>query len=872
MSSIDSKHPPEALALALTAIARGDRIVAILGLPGAGKTWLLEALAAKLGASGRTVATWPTPLDVDVLLCDAMPHDDAAHLSRHHRAQLVMTSRRRPPFDAALVEVSPLSLPHPATRFLADLLSKYAPRPETPDDLAHLQTIATAADGLPGALTLAAEAARLMDLPTLARRAQTEPEHLFKPLVTALAAELATLPTPELTALRRLAQCPHGPLTTTAETLVDDLTTTTTRLDGALGLLGALRDRHLLTRHGDRLMVPHLVRTALGPEHDTDTRRDVALRLARIAERTSQTAERQSRSEPLEWIGHERTNLIAALETLLGTPAAWPLLHALLVEHWRGTSPPVRLHRRRLADLLEHMLDAVPDEPSPPLLRTMLQVARASFDWRNAGLLSRLATLLRDKAPESYVRTWVDVARAMVENARDLRERLAHSLDVARRSDDRLFEGLAHLQHSGALGLLDPDAARRHAEEAHTCFEACGYQWGVAVASGNLCFFAMARGEPDAARRHGAEALSVAERSGDKRSLSNTFGNLGMLELDQGDLATSRRHLTRSYELHEAMNRPDFMAACLNGLARIAVEYTSTRFTPEDARELDRLESALIEIEHPLGDADRRLQQIESALVRAEMALLRADIAAARYILDEALALPELADYPKDALVLNARRAVLAPDTSEHHRAVVADLLARVAPCAHRVAAQVYRATWCTDAEWSDLAPELGRLARVPLAHTPPLGIAPAWNNSALVRAALRTTWPLLSDTRRQDIEAEARDPERLHLLVAISTGRFRMPRQPWSDVSRRPLLVQLLTHLVDAREQHRLLDEPTLGKTLWPGERMLDDARSNRIQNAISLLRKAGLKDHLERIGESYRIDPTLPFITITGARDTLG
>ncbi|HRE91478.1 MAG TPA: hypothetical protein PK095_20335, partial [Myxococcota bacterium] len=127
------------------------------------------------------------------------------------------------------------------------------------------------------------------------------------------------------------------------------------------------------------------------------------------------------------------------------------------------------------------------------------------------------------------------------------------------------------------------------------------------------------------------------------------------------------------------------------------------------------------------------------------------------------------------------------------------------------------------------------------------------------------------SESRRQDVETAARDPGRLHLVVAPSTGRFRLPGHDVSDVSRRPLLVSLLALLVSGRERSIPLDEPTIGASLWPGERMLEDARSNRIQNAVSLLRKAGLKDHLERVDDAYRLDPKLPFIVVSGARHLL-
>lgn len=871
----------------LASLQRGTRVTAIVGLPGAGKTWLLDRLVERLGSSGRVVTRVDPRSAPDgqgaldapgVVVCDGAGLERIAEIQPRlgPRTQLVFASRRRPHIPATLVELGPLprasSLDEaptaPASRLLSELLTIIAPQqaPTSPADWALVQRLAELADGLPGALVLVAEAARLMDLATLARRAEAEPVLIFGPLLEVLADDLEAHSSSERTALSRLSVCSGGVLSRTAEVLVGDLAN-----GRALDLLSTLRDHHLLTQRGPRLVVPRLLSAALGTERHPTLRAEVAHRLSTIAEQTAQQAERKGDSHPLEWVGDERENLLMALTTLSGSHEAWPLLHALLVERWRGTAPPSRAHRQRLVELLEQNLESLPDPLPAPLDPTAVQVARVAFDQRDPALLSRITEQFEKKAPNSFALAWSRAALAMVVNAPDLRDRLEQARAVARASGDRLLQGQAALLVSGALGVFDPKAADDAAHEARDHFEAAGYGWGLATALGNLSYFAMRRGAVDAARLHGKEAIAVAERSGDKKSWAGTLGNLGLLELDQGDLSRARDLLERSRATHTPMGRPDFVAACLNGLARIAIEAAGPSPDLEAARELDRIEGALIEIERQLADADRRAQHLDSALVRAEIALLRGDTAGSRETLDAALSLPELADRPGLMLLLNARRAVLAPETSAPHRAAVADLLNRVPPSAERSAAQVYLATWCTEPEWQDLVAELARLARSPLARTPPLGLAPAWNNNALVRAALRTTWPLLSESRRQDLEMTARDPGRHHLVVAPSTGRFRMPAHDISDVSRRPLLVSLLGLLVSGRERSMPLDEPTLGHALWPGERMLEDARSNRIQNAVSLLRKAGLKDHLERVDDAYRLDPKLPLIVVSGARELL-
>ena len=42
-----------------------------------------------------------------------------------------------------------------------------------------------------------------------------------------------------------------------------------------------------------------------------------------------------------------------------------------------------------------------------------------------------------------------------------------------------------------------------------------------------------------------------------------------------------------------------------------------------------------------------------------------------------------------------------------------------------------------------------------------------------------------------------------------------------------------------------------------WPGERVLPEAGAKRVRTAIWSLRKAGLGEPLETVGDAYRLDP---------------
>lgn len=67
----------------------------------------------------------------------------------------------------------------------------------------------------------------------------------------------------------------------------------------------------------------------------------------------------------------------------------------------------------------------------------------------------------------------------------------------------------------------------------------------------------------------------------------------------------------------------------------------------------------------------------------------------------------------------------------------------------------------------------------------------------------------------------------------------------------------RILTALLEARSNAAAeLTSNVLFRRGWPGERVLDDAARNRLQVALSMLRKAGLGEHLVRTGEGYRLE----------------
>jgi len=75
-----------------------------------------------------------------------------------------------------------------------------------------------------------------------------------------------------------------------------------------------------------------------------------------------------------------------------------------------------------------------------------------------------------------------------------------------------------------------------------------------------------------------------------------------------------------------------------------------------------------------------------------------------------------------------------------------------------------------------------------------------------------------------------------------------------------RRLLRALARHRLTAPD--RALDLEALFERGWPGERALPRARVSRVHVALTMLRKAGLRDFLHRRSDGYLLDPAVPLI----------
>jgi predicted ATPase/Tfp pilus assembly protein PilF len=101
--------------------------------------------------------------------------------------------------------------------------------------------------------------------------------------------------------------------------------------------------------------------------------------------------------------------------------------------------------------------------------------------------------------------------------------------------------------------------------------------------------------------------------------------------------------------------------------------------------------------------------------------------------------------------------------------------------------------------------------------------------------------------------------------LVVQEKGRwFRAPGGERVDLSRKRTLRPLLLKLVTWREEEpgEALDVEQLFRAVWPGERILERAKKNRVYVSVATLRRLGLDSLLDTRGDGYLLRPEVEVV----------
>ncbi len=148
--------------------------------------------------------------------------------------------------------------------------------------------------------------------------------------------------------------------------------------------------------------------------------------------------------------------------------------------------------------------------------------------------------------------------------------------------------------------------------------------------------------------------------------------------------------------------------------------------------------------------------------------------------------------------------------------------------------------------------------------------VGPTWDRAFIRAVALHRAWldegdpdrtgPAASDEERYALRlfAQEKDPRTLRVRDAGGTFMFGTgPRQTVKSAAGQALLSALV-----AAHQHRpaqVLSKDALLSAAWPDEKLQPRAAQNRLQVALSALRKAGLGDALVRTDDGYGLDPAV-------------
>lgn len=357
-------------------------------------------------------------------------------------------------------------------------------------------------------------------------------------------------------------------------------------------------------------------------------------------------------------------------------------------------------------------------------------------------------------------------------------------------------------------------------------------------------------------------ALLVAEErqaeARDLRARGTTLTGLATVALDLGNVVEARHFATLASQHHRESGQmmPDGMALLLQ--CRIAVE------------EGDVMLAEQTFLEAVLGVPFQSSRQWQAKVEQTEIqiALLRNDFSRVQAIVTRTT---------NDASLRHI-----------HAEMKLADIVALVAMKKLKDAGNQLEiltqtlGAHSTDADViSPLIPVLQRIARgdaITLSEAVaafqrmicPRPQATHVGNSSRLRFWLRRIEPLLTPQDRRELWSKALMTMKLgwvvdDLLVLAPNS------ETWVDLSRRLVPARIFTYLCELQwtDPNATASDEELIEQAWPGEKLVADSATTRLQKAVSDLRKLGLGDTLERQHNGYRILPNVVIHRLPGSFD---
>ncbi|MCL2417912.1 MAG: winged helix-turn-helix domain-containing protein [Conexibacteraceae bacterium] len=478
--------------------------------------------------------------------------------------------------------VRPMSAPNAAALFTARASAVVADR-AIGDDRSIIDAICARLDGLPLAIELAADRARLLPLPALLERLEHRLELLTggpcdlplrqRSLRATLELSWEALDEPERELLGRLTVFEGGASLAAAEAV----------FGGALG--GGLE-----TLFCSLLDNSSLLRTDSGREAQVrigmlDTVREFAVERAAELEDLStlerrhadyflnyceHAAEQAARTDHREWLdllARERANIRLAFDRLLRSGAVDEALRLAIAF---ASALPWDAHVHEVRAWLSQAIEASP--AATPALRASglywdgaLALSMGLFDDAEAQLKAALAAAQAagDAATEAAALSALG-RRAVLTSAADAIALCEAAVNAARRVGERTLIADALLSFAGACERCQVwERAEALAEEALELYRAVGDPYGAAWALAEQGWYDVVHGRLDESEQRLAEALELRRRHGDDRRLVEPLIDHAWLMLARGqgddaargflDCFALARHMGDQFNVGEAL-------------------------------------------------------------------------------------------------------------------------------------------------------------------------------------------------------------------------------------------------------------------------------------------------------------------------------
>ena len=371
-----------------------------------------------------------------------------------------------------------------------------------------------------------------------------------------------------------------------------------------------------------------------------------------------------------------------------------------------------------------------------------------------------------------------------------------------------------------------PVTGQKHAEKALQLFAQAGQSVKEGYPRRMLAAALAERGELRAARTQANLALREHRRLGFAIPAKHALVLLGELVLDLDDEETSDHYFREALSI----GQPD-------PWAHLELQTFASRraWLKGDLGEARRATELALELSDEIGYPAARAHML-ARLGAIEASL--GDLVRAQLLFDEADEIPRIGAPVAHWEVIDLYRGILSlarQRRGEVERAV------------GELVAQVIAPVWARGEGEGELS-------------------MPWYSRAALVRRVLVHLLSNLNSNEYFTVLSRALDPRGRHLVVSSDAVRFRLPKEPILDLAGKTKLRLLLKALVDGRfsGSDGSVSSELLQAQVWPGERILPDAARARVYMAVTSLRKAGLREHLENAGDSYRLAHSMPVLRL--------